>query len=87
MDAPAENIFVFVVCGNREHIDTLHFSLDALKRFSKNKIVIVTDSSRNEVPVNHSEIFDVETPNEFTHHQASIFLKTSLHKFLPVKNN
>ena len=32
-----KNIFVFVVCGGIEHIDTLHYSLEALKKFSKIK--------------------------------------------------
>ena len=79
----AANKFVFVVCGGREHIDTLHFSLRYLKHFSKNEIIIVTDSSRNAVPVVHEHIVDVKTPEEFNHHQASIYLKTGLNKFLP----
>ncbi|MCG3167498.1 MAG: hypothetical protein POELPBGB_03290 [Bacteroidia bacterium] len=74
--------FVFVVCGDREHIDTLHFSLNALTRFSNNKIIVVTDGSRNEIPVIHENIINVKTPDKFSHHQASIFLKTSLHKLL-----
>lgn len=77
------NKFVFVVCGGRDHIETLHFSLRYLKCFSCNEIVIVTDSTRNEIPVNHENIVDVKTPEYFTHHQASIYLKTGLHKFLP----
>ncbi len=82
-----ENVFVFVVCGAQEHIDTLHFSLNALKRFSKNSVIVVTDSSRNEIPVIHDTLIDIKTPEKFTHHQASIFLKTSLHTILPSGNN
>ena len=78
-----ENKFVFVVCGAREHVETLHFSLRYLKHFSKNEIVIVTDSSRNEIPVKHNTVVDIKTPENFNHHQASIYLKTGLHKFLP----
>lgn len=74
--------FVFVVCGSREHIDTLHFSLKYLLRFSSNKICVVTDSARNEIPVQHTEVVDVKTPLHLNHHQASIYLKTGLHKFL-----
>jgi len=77
------NKFVFVVCGGREHIDTLHFSLRYLKHFSKNEIVVVTDSQRNAVQVLHDQVVDVKTPEHFTHHQASIYLKTGLNKFLP----
>ncbi len=78
----AERKFVFVVCGGREHIDTLHFSLKYLRHFSANKICVITDLSRNEIQIEHNEIIDVKTPEHFTHHQASIFLKTGLHKFL-----
>ncbi len=83
----SKNLFVFVVCGGLEHIDTLHFSLKALKKFSNNEIIVVTDSSRNEIPVNHETIIDFKTPSVYSHHQASIFLKISLHKLLPAKNN
>lgn len=80
------NKFVFVVCGSQEHIDTLHFSLQYLRHFSKYEIIVVTDSSRNEIPVRHSNIVDVKTPEEFSNHQASIYLKVGLNKFLPPKN-
>lgn len=75
--------FVFAVCGKCEHIETLHFSLEKLKKFSKSKIIVVTDSSRNEKPIFHESIIDIETPKEFDNHQASIYLKTGLFKFLP----
>lgn len=78
-----DNSFVFVVCGGKEHIDALHFSLAALKNFSAKKIYVLTDSSRNEIAVNHENVIDVKTPEELTHHQASIFLKTSIHRYLP----
>lgn len=83
----SKNIFVFVVCGGKEHIETLHFSLRYLKYFSKNEIIIVTDSARNEIPVLHDNVIDVKTPENYSHHQASIYLKTGLHKFLPNGNN
>ena len=80
------NIFVFVVCGSKEHIDTLHFSLKALKKFSKNKIIVLTDSMRNEIPIAHDNVIDIKTPEHFNHHQASIYLKTGINKFLPQGN-
>jgi len=86
MEKYKEEVFVFVVCGGREHIDTLHFSLKALQKFSAKRIIVVTDSTRNEVSVIHSEIIDIKTPENFDHHQASIYLKTGLHKFLPKGN-
>ena len=81
-----KGIFVFVVCGAREHIETLHFSLRALSTFSKNEVWVVTDSSRNEIPVIHHTVIDVPVPGHFNHHQASIYLKTSLYRLLPKGN-
>jgi hypothetical protein len=81
------NKFVFVVCGGREHIDTLHFSVRALKKFSRNEVIVVTDTTRNEAPVVHDQIIDIKTPQHFNHHQASIYLKTGLNKFLEKGNN
>lgn len=79
----SKGTFVFVVCGAKEHIDTLHFSLKYLKKYSGNNIVILTDSSRNEIPVLHDRVIDVKTPEQYNNHQASIYLKTGIHKFLP----
>jgi hypothetical protein len=78
-----KNIFIYVVCGDREHIETLHFSLKYLKHFSKNEILVITDSSRNEIPIEYEKIVDVKTPLEFNNHQASIYLKTGIFKFVP----
>ncbi len=75
--------FVFVVCGGKEHIDTLHFSLEYLKYYSDKEIVILTDSTRNEIPIVHDNVIDVKAPEEYDHHQASIYLKTGVHKFVP----
>jgi hypothetical protein len=82
-----KNVFVFVVCGADEHIATLNFSIKQLKRFSQNKIVVVTDLSRNTASIDHDDIVNIATPVEYDHHQASIFLKTGLHKFLNLENN
>jgi hypothetical protein len=81
-----KNIFIFVVCGAKEHIDTLHFSLVYLKKHSKNEIWVLTDSSRNEITIHHDKIIDVKTPEELNHHQASIYLKTGVYKFVPNGN-
>ncbi|HLP50937.1 MAG TPA: hypothetical protein VK154_08635 [Chitinophagales bacterium] len=82
-----DNVFVFVVCGAQMHIDTLHLSLKALLKYTANKVWVLTDSSRNETPVTHTHVIDIKTPDEFNHHQASIFLKTGIHNFLPAGNN
>lgn len=81
-----KNVFVFVVCGAKEHIDTLHYSLAALKKFTQNTIIVLTDTARNEAPILHDEVVDVKTPEEYDHHQASIFLKTGIHLFLEKGN-
>ena len=81
--AQPQNKFVFVTCGAQEHIETVHYSLAALKLFSNTEIVVVTDTARNEIPLTHTQILDIRTPVEYNHHQASIYLKTGLHKFLP----
>lgn len=75
--------FVFVVCGGKEHIETLHFSLKALKKYSLLPILVITDSSRNETTIEHDNVIDIRTPEHFNNHQASIFLKTGIYKFLP----
>jgi len=77
------NVFVFVVCGNDEHISTLNFSLNYLKKFCLNKIIIVTDLSRNNIEIQHDTIINHKTPDTYNHHQASIWLKTSLNRILP----
>ena len=82
-----KNVFVFVVCGSAEHTDALQYSLQALKKFSKAEVVVLTDTSRNEEKINHSSVIDVKTPAHLNHHQASIYLKTGIHKFLPAGNN
>jgi len=82
----AENIFVFVVCGGKEHTDALRYSLSALKKYSSSKIMVLTDLSRNRERIEHEHIVDVKTPTGLNHHEASIFLKTSILRHLPPAN-
>jgi len=78
-----DNVFVYVVCGSRKHIDTLHRSIKWLEWNANSDIMVVTDIYRNEIPVKHRHVIHVETPAHFNHHQASIYLKTSLHRHVP----
>lgn len=78
--------FVFVVCGSKEHIDTLHFSIKALQKFSLHEVFVITDSHRNEIPIEYPNVIDIKTPTHFTNHQSSIYLKTSIHRYLPKGN-
>jgi len=82
----SKGTFVFVVCGGKEHIETLHLSLQYLRKYSHQEIIVITDTSRNEIEISHENLIDIKTPREFTHHQASIYLKTGIHKFLPTGN-
>ncbi len=75
--------YVFVACGSRKHLDTLSYSLEALRHMTQCRIIVVTDSRRNEVPISWPDLLNVATPSHFNHHQASIYLKTSLHRILP----
>ncbi len=82
----SNEVYVFVVCGSSEHIDTLQLSLKALRSFSKKDILVLTDKTRNDIEILHDAIIDVQTPKEYNHHQASIYLKTGIHQFLPKGN-
>jgi len=78
-----QRCFVFVVCGSAEHIDALHYSLVAMERHSRAAILVVTDSRRNERSIRWPHVVDVATPTHLDNHQASIYLKTAVHRFVP----
>ncbi|MFH1887542.1 MAG: hypothetical protein ABIJ95_10060 [Pseudomonadota bacterium] len=78
-----EKVFVFAVCGRAQHTRTLSVALDLLSRYSRVPALVVTDPARNEEPVGHSRVVEVETPPEMDHARAAIWLKTSLHRILP----
>jgi hypothetical protein len=78
-----EKAYVFVVCGAAEHLDTLRVSYDLLRKKTKLPVYVVTDNRRNEYSIAYEATLDIATPAEMNHHQASIWLKTSLHKLLP----
>ena len=61
----------------------LHRSLEFLRSRTALPIIVVTDTRRNEIDIDHSTVIDVQTPDRLNHHQASIFLKTGLHRVLP----
>lgn len=82
-----KNKYVFVVCGDDKHIQTLNFSLRYLKHFSSNAITVITDKARNSIAIEHDHIIHVDTPGSYNNHQASIYLKTSLHRYLDLTDN
>lgn len=79
--------FVFVVCGAAEHTETLTVAHEYLRLRTKFPIFIITDQQRNEIPIALSHVIDIATPTEYTNHQAAIYLKTGLHRFLPTGFN
>lgn len=79
------NQFVYVVCGGKEYLDQLNFSLKFLKHFSRYPVIVVTDCSRNEIPIQHDRIIHVDTPAQLTHHQAHLYLETRLPDFLDLQ--
>jgi hypothetical protein len=81
------NYFVFVVCGGKEFIEELNFSLKFLRYFSKFPIIVLTDTSRNEIKIEHNQIIDVQTPKQYTNHQAHLFLETGLPNFVQMNDD
>lgn len=78
--------WVFVVCGPEMHTETLRTAVRHLAPLTSLEIWVVTDSTRNVRPVDLEGIhtvIDVATPDHFDDHQASIWLKTGIHRHLP----
>jgi len=81
------NSFVFVVCGAKEFIEELNFSLKFLRHYSNYPIIVLTDSKRNEIPIEHDNIIDIETPSELKNHQAHLYLETKLPLYVKPEND
>lgn len=75
--------YVFAVCGSAQHIARFQQSASILSRRTTLPIWVVTDAQRNEVPLQHDLVVDVPVPSSLDHRQASIYLKTTLHRNLP----
>lgn len=74
--------YVFVVCGERPYIDSLNTAIGFLQRNTRSGIAVITDSRRNAAEIRCERVIDVPTNPDLNHHQASVFLKTSLHRYL-----
>ncbi|HXC01519.1 MAG TPA: glycosyltransferase [Opitutaceae bacterium] len=74
-----KDAFVFVVCGER-HAARLNLTLKFLKKFSQRDIIVV--KNRASLKLDCDQVITPKVPAGLDHHQASIFLKTSLHKTL-----
>lgn len=83
---PEARRFVFVVCGPLLHVETLATAIAHLRPVTDSEIWVVTDSRRNAAPIELDgvdHVADVATPVELDDHQASIWLKTSVHRHVP----
>ena len=75
----SRTFFVYAVAGDA-HIEQVNNSLRFLKKFSRQEIVIV--AARYQRTVEHDQVIRVEVPHHFNNHQASILLKTGLHRIV-----
>ncbi|WP_421121251.1 methyltransferase domain-containing protein [Aquihabitans daechungensis] len=85
-DLRARRRWVFVACGDDMHLVTLAVATEHLAALSSLEIWVVTDTTRNRLPVDEAHVdrvVDVRAPEDLDHHQASIWLKTGLGELLP----
>ena len=75
-----KDAFVFVACGDL-HAARTNLALRHLRRFSRNDVIAVT--GRTKIAPECDQVITPAIPAGLSQHQASIFLKTSLHRILP----
>jgi hypothetical protein len=80
----ARNLFAYVIVGDSQ-VARLNHSLQFLKRFIRCEVVVV--ASRCTMPIRHDQIVRPSVEACFDDHQASILLKTNLHRVLGVWND
>jgi hypothetical protein len=73
------DLFAYVIVGDSQ-VPRLNHSLRFLKQFSRQDIVVV--ASRCRAAIHHEQILRPRVPARFDDHQASILLKTNLHRVL-----
>ncbi|HXA14200.1 MAG TPA: glycosyltransferase [Opitutaceae bacterium] len=74
-----KDAFVFAICGER-HAARLNLAIKFLKGFSRRDIIVV--KGRASLKLDCDQVITPRIPAGLDNHQASIFLKTSLHKIL-----
>lgn len=74
-----KRIFVFAVCGD-EHARRVNTSLKFLKKFTRHDILVL--KSRSHIAIDCDNVIEVETPDWLDNHQASIFMKTNVHRLV-----
>jgi hypothetical protein len=75
----SRNLFAFAVVGDA-HIDQVNLSLRFLKHFSRQDILVA--AARYDREIEHDQVIRVDVPEEFDNHQASILMKTGLHRIV-----
>jgi len=71
--------FVLSVCGDK-HAERLDLSLKALKKYTKNDIIVVT--SRVGIPIHHDQVVKYGADPKLNDVQCSRVLKTGLHRMI-----
>jgi hypothetical protein len=77
----ARNLFAYVIVGDSQ-VARVNHSLEFLKRFVRCDVVVV--AGRCTAPIHHDQIVRPRVEASFDDHQASILLKTNLHRVLGV---
>jgi hypothetical protein len=80
----ARTLFAYVIVGDSQ-VARLNRSLEFLKRFVHCEVVVV--AARCSAPIQHDQIVRPSVEPRFDDHQASILLKTNLHRVLGVSDN
>ena len=73
------NLFVYALCGDH-HVGLVNTSLRFLKNFTRQEIVVL--ASRCESEIQHDQVQRHEVPSQLDNHQASIMLKTNVHRLV-----
>jgi len=79
----ARNLFAYVIVGDSQ-FPRLNESLQFLKTFVRCEVVVV--AARCNTPIEHDQIIRPHVDTRFDDHQASILLKTNLHRMLGVQD-
>jgi hypothetical protein len=73
------NSFVYSVCGDA-HAELVNISLRFLKHFTRQEVLVV--AARTAAPIHHDQVIRLEAGAEYDDRQASILLKTNLHRLI-----
>jgi hypothetical protein len=75
------DLFVYVIVGDHQ-VSRLNYSLAFLKQFTRSEIVVI--AGRCDTSIEHDQILRPPVADSYDDHQASILLKTNIHRVLVV---